>query len=353
MASYQSGYGGKHRILSTKTGVVHITLHGAGASAGRELLKDFHKHAMEVPADIATLNAEIEAASAKVLPLDLKDDARGARAARAASYEHGARRADETIPGLGERDPPVGLAVFEPAAPVEGVYLHFHGGGWVVGSAFGQNDARLQAMADALRVAVVSVDYRLAPENRFPRPVDDSVAAFEWLERRAAERFGATTLVAGGESSGAHLCLAAFLRLAPAVRARYRALNLVYGFYDLEGTPSNRRFDRRLVFNGRELAWFAKQLQPDVMLHKDPACSILRADFPGDLPPALFSAGTHDALLDDTLLMAQKWADVGAEADLVLYPGAAHGVGHFGPHESTHQGADLLRRVNKFLEGKM
>ena len=139
---------------------------------------------------------------------------------------------------------------------------------------------------------------------------------------------------------------------APAVRARYRALNLVYGFYDLEGTPSNRRFDRRLVFNGRELAWFAKQLQPDVMLHKDPACSILHADFPGDLPPALFSVGTHDALLDDTLLMAQKWADVGAEADLVLYPGAAHGVGHFGPHESTHQGADLLRRVNKFLKGK-
>ena len=128
------------------------------------------------------------------------------------------------------------------------------------------------------------------------------------------------------------------------MRRRYAALNLVYGFYDLVGTQSRLEFGRRLVFCNSELDWFARLFCPDAATRAD--ASPLRADLPDDLPPALFSVGTCDALLDDTLELARRWP---APSDLVVYPGAAHGVGHFGPHEHTAQGEDLLRRVDAYI----
>ena len=128
------------------------------------------------------------------------------------------------------------------------------------------------------------------------------------------------------------------------MRRRYAALNLVYGFYDLVGTQSRLAFGRRLVFCNSELDWFARLFCPDPAMRAD--ASPLRADLPDDLPPALFSVGTCDALLDDTLELARRWP---APSDLVVYPGAAHGVGHFGPHEHTAQGEDLLRRVDAYV----
>ena len=256
------------------------------------------------------------------------------------------RRVDDAIPGLQASDPPVGISVFEPPAgtAVSGLYLQFHGGGWVVGSAYGQSDGRLQRMADNLSAVVISVEYRLAPEATYPAPVDDAVAALNWAVRVGAEKHGAPALVAGGESSGAHLLLAGLLRCSADVRRRYVALNLVYGYTDLVGTPSRLAFGRRLVFCNSELDWFARLFCPDPAMRAD--ASPLRADLPDDLPPALFSVGTCDALLDDTLELARRWP---APSDLVVYPGAAHGVGHFGPHEHTAQGEDLLRRVDAYV----
>ena len=91
----------------------------------------------------------------------------------------------------------------------------------------------------------------------------------------------------------------ALLRCSADVRRRYAALNLVYGFYDLVGTASRLEFGRRLVFCNSELDWFARLFCPDAATRAD--ASPLRADLPDDLPPALFSVGTCDALLDDTL----------------------------------------------------
>ena len=120
-----------------------------------------------IPAAVRALNVEIEAAAAGSPLLSTYEPA-AARAARAALFVHEPRRADLEVanPLAGEGRPPVGLAVFTPPPGVAArdAYLHFHGGGWVIGSAFGQNDARLQAYADAHAMAVVSVDYRLAPE---------------------------------------------------------------------------------------------------------------------------------------------------------------------------------------------
>ena len=183
------------------TGAAHLRLPGELNALPAVLAS------LETPPDVAELNAKIEAAAAQTPPLDAINDPVGAREARAAIYEHEPRRVDDAIPGLQASDPPVGISVFEPPAgtAVSGLYLQFHGGGWVVGSAYGQSDGRLKRMADNLSAVVVSVEYRLAPESQYPAPVDDAVAALNWAVRVGAEKYGAPALVAGGESSGAHL----------------------------------------------------------------------------------------------------------------------------------------------------
>ena len=202
---------GKHAVRTTmrrlqtcaSTGAAHLRLHEPGELEALPAVLA----SLATPPDVAALNAKVEAAAAQTPPLDAINDPVGAREARAAIYEHEPRRVDDSIAGLQASDPPVGISVFEPSAgtAVSGLYLQFHGGGWVVGSAYGQSDGRLQRMADDLSAVVVSVEYRLAPESQYPAPVDDAVAALNWAVRVGAEKYGARALVAGGESSGAHV----------------------------------------------------------------------------------------------------------------------------------------------------
>ena len=113
-------------------------------------------------------------------------------------------------------------------------------------------------------------------------------------------------------------------------------------------------FDRRLVFSGDELRYMARQIVPDEAMRyarvgperggASPLYSSLES-----LPPALFTVGTDDALRDDTLFMAARWAAHGIETELEVFPGAAHGSGHFGPHKDTRQGAEFNERINRFL----
>jgi acetyl esterase len=202
-------------------------------------------------------------------------------------------------------------------------YLHVHGGGWTLGGADRQ-DATLMRVAMAARVAVVAVDYRLAPAHPHPAAVEDCVAAIAWLAENGDREFGTARLIVGGESVGAHLAALALLALRdrgplPAVTAA----NLAYGVYDVSMTPSARLWgDQRVVISTPDLALFAEQYAPAAR-HRDPDVSPLYADLTG-MPPALFSCGTLDPLLDDTLFMAIRWQEAGNDAQLALYPGAPH-----------------------------
>src|SRR5690606_24582730 len=122
---------------------------------------------------------------------------------------------------------------------VDAVYLHIHGGGWVLGAA-DQQDVLLQRIAEGAGVAVVSVDYRLAPEHPFPAAPDDCAAAASWVLENAASEWGTERLLVGGESAGAHLTALTLLRLRDRMGApdAVSAANLVFGAYDLSMTPS-------------------------------------------------------------------------------------------------------------------
>lgn len=226
---------------------------------------------------------------------------------------------NRTIPGpAGD----LGIRVFVPQR-VDGVYLYFHGGGWVMGSAAG-NDERLEGIAREAGVAVVSVDYRLAPEHPYPAPADDSEAAAQWLVKHAKTEFGTERIVIGGPSAGAHLAATTVLRMRD--RHGYTGFSgavYVYGFFDLSLTPSAREFGNRpLVLNTPLCRWFADAFSAGADV-TNPDISPIRADL-SDHPPALIVVGTLDPLLDDSLLMADRLIEAGVETDVHVSTGSAH-----------------------------
>ena len=223
------------------------------------------------------------------------------------------------------------LRVVAPDNP-RGVYLHIHGGGWVLGES-GLQDAMLERVGRNAGLACVSVEYRLAPENPYPAAPDDCEAAALWLAKNAKSEFGTAALAIGGESAGANLSAVTLLRM----RDRhgftgFKAANLVYGVFDVSMTPSQKLFgdDRRLVLRTIDMIKFSEAYLSNVKVEnwRDPDISPLYGGLRG-LPPALFTIGTCDALLDDSLFMYTRWIAAGNQAELAVYPGGAHGFNAF------------------------
>ncbi len=248
---------------------------------------------------------------------------------------------DRAIQGRGGAIP---LRVFQPPV-IRGVYLHIHGGGWVLGSA-GAQDIALWRLARAAEVAVVSVDYRLAPEHPYPAGPDDCEDTARWLIANSEREFGTDRLVIGGESAGGHLSVVTLLRLKRQAAA-FSAAQLIFGAYDLSGTPSQRRWGGyNLVLSSPLLNWYYDKFLPGTTPEerRAPEISPLYADLRG-LPPARFVVGTQDPLLDDTLFMAQRWHAAGNEASLEVVAEAAHGF----PQHPTEVGRREMLHQEEFL----
>lgn len=247
---------------------------------------------------------------------------------------------DRTIEGPAG---PLPIRVYTPEE-VRGVYLHFHGGGFMLGTV-DQHDEMLDALSRRSRLAVVTVGYRLAPENPYPAAPDDCEAAALWLAGACEREFGTRRLLVGGESAGANLAAVTLLRL----RNRH-GLNafcgaaLTYGIYDLTLTPSARNWgERYLILDTPTIGWFNDNYVPE-HLRQTPDVSPLYADL-GSLPPALFVVGTCDPLLDDTLFMHARWLAAGNPAELAVFPGGIHAFNFF----PTAQAAAANRRIADFL----
>ena len=248
-----------------------------------------------------------------------------------------------------EIDGPAGkvkLRVIAPANP-RGVYLHIHGGGHVLGAA-DQQDRLLERIADGTGLTAISVEYRLAPEHPFPAGPDDCEAAALWVTQHLSD-FGGAKLAIGGESAGAHLSALTMLRLRDKHGLTpFCAANLVFGIFDMGLTPSARRFgnEMRLILRTIDIEKFGEAFLPGLSDEdrRAPHLSPLYADLKG-LCPALFSIGTRDALLDDSLFMHGRWIAAGNAAELAIYPGAAHGFTAF----PCKQSFDALERYLAFL----
>jgi acetyl esterase/lipase len=234
-----------------------------------------------------------------------------------------------------------------------GVVLDMHGGGWVVGSA-GLNDHLNADLAADMGLAVVSVDYRLLSESRgvlLQHAIADCEAAARWLVEHAASRFGTTRLFLSGQSAGAHLAAVTAMALRDqGLFGSFDGCVLVYGVYDLTGSPSVRAAGRdALVLNGPTLAADLARLLPDRddTGRRLPDVSPLHAPM-HHLPPALFIAGDLDPLRDDSVLMADAWS-AAAPAALLEVPLAPHGFVHFGGPLATR----TLAEIRAWLEDRL
>jgi acetyl esterase len=215
-----------------------------------------------------------------------------------------------------------------------GLYIHFHGGGWALGSIYEQ-DELLSSLGKASGLRVVTVEYPLAPEHQLPELLARAKAA----ARVVIERYGDGKVCLGGESAGAHIAVNVALDLMSEREhaAKIRGLNLCYGIYDLSMSPSQRRAGSAFIGLSKPyLEWFYDLALPGCSMEqrRDPAVSPLYRDL-ARMPPCLFSVGELDPLLDDTLFMAARWRAAGNPAELQVYPEAHHGFNGLGTGMAT------------------
>jgi len=239
---------------------------------------------------------------------------------------------------------PIRLRTFVPDGDAQAVMLHIHGGAWIMGAPE-MNDIVNLMLSTELGIAVVSVDYRLAPEHPYPAGHDDCEAAAGWLLAHAEAEYGSSRLLIGGESAGGHLAAATLLRLRDrhAAADRFLGANLVFGVFDLTQTPSQTGVGAGPdILDPPGMLAAGEMFVPgtEVADRRAPDLSPLYADLTG-MPPALFTAGTADHLVDDTLFMAARWELSGNHAEMLLYPDGPHGCTML-PSVSAHWTPRLL-----------
>ncbi len=244
------------------------------------------------------------------------------------------------------------VRIFRPAGEARGLFLHIHGGGWILGSPE-MNDLTNQHLAEDFGLAVLSVDYRLAPESPYPAGPDDCEAAASWLLAKGPAEFGADRMFIGGESAGGHLALVTALRVRDRLHAAERllGLNLVFGWYDVNGTPSQRNNGGHTdVLDPDNLRFMTECFTPGLCEEerRNPDISPLFADLKG-LPPSLISVGGYDHLRDDSLFLAPLLAAANVDVELQVYPDSPHGFQGL----PTKMAAAAAKRTDVWLERAM
>ncbi|CCH32184.1 alpha/beta hydrolase fold domain-containing protein [Actinosynnema sp. NPDC047251] len=243
----------------------------------------------------------------------------------------------ELVAEAGGRRVPV--RILAPEGIARGVYLDIHGGGFYLGSA-ARGDVRNRQLADALGIAVVSVDYRLAPEDPWPAAPDDCETAALWLVEQAAARFGTTRLMIGGFSAGSTLAMTTLLRLRDrGIAGAFAGAALQFGTYDLSGTtPAGR-----LIADEYFIRAYVGQVDDRTVADISPVFADLRG-----LPPALVVVGSADVLLEDNMAMAARLSAAGGEIDLRIYPAAPHAF----TLRSTGMAKAALHGIERWLDDR-
>jgi len=279
--------------------------------------------------------AYLEATAALGLPPMAEQGALAARRAvvlRAAELagepEPVGRIEDRTVPGPAG---PIGVRVYAPAittstpSPLP-ILAFFHGGGWVTGD-IDTHDSACRGLANRAGCLVVAVDFRCAPEHRFPAALEDSWATVEWLGREGARLGGdAGRLAVIGDSAGGNLAAAVAVRARDRGGPKIAAQLLVYPVleYDLE-TPSYVAKATGFGLTRDSMRWYWEQYLGEDGDGFSPEASPLRTGDLAGLPPALVLTCEHDPLHDEGVAYARRLAEAGVPVEQIDEPGMIHG----------------------------
>jgi acetyl esterase len=220
----------------------------------------------------------------------------------------------------------VPVRVFVPDGQPRAVIVYYHGGGWVIGSVE-DYDATTRLLAQRTGSVVVSVDYRLAPEYRFPVAVDDSWAALLWASERTEELAGGPVpLIVAGDSAGGNLSAIMAQRAKAAGGPAIALQVLVYPVTDCDlETTSYTDPANQLLLSRESMVWFWDHYAPDPEARVHPDASPLRQVDLKNLPPAVVLTAEHDPLRDEGELYATRLVQAGVPVRHQRFEGQMHG----------------------------
>jgi acetyl esterase len=210
--------------------------------------------------------------------------------------------------------------------PPQPLLLYFHGGGWVIGD-LDTHDSICRFLADHSGCRVLSVEYRLAPEHPFPRPVEDAVAAFAWAHANAAELGADPELIAvGGDSAGGNLSAALCLQNRDSGAPQPAMQLLLYPVTDAVGGQRSRdTFAEGFLLTREDMEWFERHYIPDGCDDDEPRASMMRARDVSGLPPAYVATAGFDPLRDEGEIYARRMHEAGVQVVLQRHPSLIHG----------------------------
>ncbi len=235
--------------------------------------------------------------------------------------------ANRTIPGPAG---PLAVRLYRPATAAADAKLpalvYAHGGGWVFGN-LDSHDVLCAQLAIEAGIAVFAIDYRLAPETRFPGAFDDVVAGLKWVAANGASvGIDTNKLAIGGDSAGGNLAAAVSIWARDNGGPKLRLQVLAYPVTDFVArTESYKLFYDGYGLNGPTMEWFFDHYVPDKATRADWRASPLRAKSLAGLPPALVITAGYDLLRDEGRAYAWRLQQDGTLADLAEFGGMLHG----------------------------
>jgi cation diffusion facilitator CzcD-associated flavoprotein CzcO/acetyl esterase/lipase len=235
-----------------------------------------------------------------------------------------------------------------PAQP--GLLVFFHGGGWLLGSV-ATHDRCCRFLARRARAKVLSVDYRLAPEHRFPAAVDDALAAFAYARTHArALGIDAARVAVGGDSAGGNL--AAAVALHGDERPCFCLLLYPIVDADVDAYESARRFARGPLLARAALLDMVRHYAPTPADRRDPRCSVIDAPVPADLPPTFIAVAGVDPVRDQAERFAVRLRRHGVRVETQRFPALPHGfMSMLVDRRCRQAGETIARALGRALYG--
>ncbi len=254
---------------------------------------------------------------------------------------------ERSVPGP-DGEVPVRIYTPDGDGPHPGI-VFFHGGGWVIGN-LDTHDGTVRKLANAAGCTIVSVDYRLAPENRFPAAAEDCYAATRWVAETCSDLgIAPGRLAVAGDSAGGNLASVVALMARDRAGPELGFQLLLYPMIDCD-------FDRPSYLDNAEgymltrdvVRWFWDQYVPDPAERRNPYVNPLAAPSLVELPPALVLTAEYDPLRDEGEAYAERLRSEGGDVTCTRYDGVIHGFFSFADFldkgkEAVKQAGDAVR----------